>query len=222
MAISHVCLGCGLDLALVRPIRDVHYGLPLVICPRCDAACVRRRHPLQHSWRSFLRVRKSLCTMFWHIMVLSALLGFNIAAIAFAPRLAEMPLDEAINDYRSEVILCFVVVPIITGMWLTAGLRHCRRWFTFGLWMTLVGAIISLQVAAHFIGRWFNIEEYISDHPARLIAEWTAYMVMFGVMMIMALAGIPVGHMLHEAYARHRRHYWRKRLRKARARRRGG
>jgi hypothetical protein len=35
VAISHVCMGCGLDLARVRAAPDPHYGLPLVTCPRC-------------------------------------------------------------------------------------------------------------------------------------------------------------------------------------------
>ena len=117
MAIAHSCLGCGLDLARVRTIRDMHYGLPLVICPGCSTAAIRRRHPLQRLWRSFIRTEKSLWMMFWHIVVLMALMGINIGAIAFVSRLPERSRDDGFHDYRSEIILAMVVVPLVTGLW---------------------------------------------------------------------------------------------------------
>ncbi len=55
MAISHVCLSCGLDLARVRARLEPRYALPIVVCPDCGWAAVRRKPR-----RSFGRLPASL------------------------------------------------------------------------------------------------------------------------------------------------------------------
>lgn len=39
---SHLCIACGHDLTHLRAPPDPHYSLPVVVCPGCATACVRR------------------------------------------------------------------------------------------------------------------------------------------------------------------------------------
>ncbi|MDF1809030.1 MAG: hypothetical protein P1U42_04975 [Phycisphaerales bacterium] len=52
---SHICPTCLVELARIRAVPDPHYGLPVVVCPGCNAACVRTKHPDREFWRQYLR-----------------------------------------------------------------------------------------------------------------------------------------------------------------------
>ena len=72
MAISHVCLSCGLDLARVRALLEPHYALPVVVCPDCGWATVRRA---PQGGRSLYRLLVSLLTLISQLGLLAAGLG---------------------------------------------------------------------------------------------------------------------------------------------------
>ena len=55
VAKSHICPSCLTELARIRAVLDVHYGLPIVVCPSCSAATVRTRHPDIEFWRGVRR-----------------------------------------------------------------------------------------------------------------------------------------------------------------------
>ena len=215
MSIAHLCAQCGWDLGRVRAAREPHYGLWLVRCPRCHAACVRQTHPLWRHWRTFLRFKASLATFCGHAVVLLILTVINLLALSFSYRLRGWSASDAIEEYRAEIILSFVVVPILTGMWLTAGLRHCPRWKAWIGWTLFIGGLASLEIALDGVGRWFDVAHYISINP-NLAREWSWHLITLTIMMTIALAGLPVGWKLLNAFAGHRRHYWRRRRRRRR------
>ena len=78
MAIAHVCLGCGFDLARVRAGADPHYGLPLIICPQCTTATIRRKHPLQKGFRFCLRLDWTLFILVAQVLALLFMLGMTM------------------------------------------------------------------------------------------------------------------------------------------------
>jgi len=222
MAIAHVCIQCGWDLARVRPVRDPHYGLPLVICPQCHGTCVRRRHPIQQKWRAFLRLKTSLCAMFWHAVLLMLLLMFNVSTVVGLAEAAQGNRFSELLDERREVPVAFAVglavVLLITGTWLTAGLAHIRRWKVWMGWTVAVGLCSSIDIVEHLLGRWLGIDWLLASNP-ELTRVWLLRMGMLAIMTVIALAGIPLGHRLQSAYRRHRRYYWRKRRARIRRRR---
>jgi len=52
--IAHSCASCGLDLSRTPAPIDPHYALPIVICPGCRTAVIRREHPTM-AWSRWLR-----------------------------------------------------------------------------------------------------------------------------------------------------------------------
>jgi hypothetical protein len=161
-------------------------------------------------------LKASLIALFTHAFVLMVLAVLTFIALAFSLRLRGWTLAEAWEEYAAELILCFLVVPILTGMWLTAGLRHCTRWKIWIGWAMLIAALFSMEAVFHGIGRLLDISYYIHQNPARLKDEWFRNLGTLATMMMIAMAGMPVGWKLLNAYARHRRHYWRKRRRRRR------
>jgi hypothetical protein len=81
MSLAHVCLGCGFDLARQRPRNEPYYGLPLIVCPRCATASVRRKHPIAVRWRQVRRVDWALSILLVKLLCALAITiatGFTI------------------------------------------------------------------------------------------------------------------------------------------------
>jgi len=64
------------ELARVRAAPDPHYGLAVVVCPSCEHACVRTRHPDIQFWRNFRRLLQSLRSL-----VITVLLSIGLGAL---------------------------------------------------------------------------------------------------------------------------------------------
>src|SRR5262245_27090216 len=125
MAAAHVCMTCGLDLARVRVQRDPHYHLPLVICPQCRSASVRRRHPIISRFRQARRVALPFIVVAIQLPLIG-LFGFLnlMAAFALLMIALEVPRFHDPEEIRWLIVLTLIVLPIITGTWLTIGFHH--------------------------------------------------------------------------------------------------
>jgi hypothetical protein len=82
---SHICPSCLTELARIRAVPDPHYGLAVVVCPKCSLACVRTKHPDQAFWRSVRRGLRSGRLMVLTIMM-TALSAGALAGMSFAMR----------------------------------------------------------------------------------------------------------------------------------------
>jgi hypothetical protein len=211
MAIAHLCLECGWDLARIRAVCEPHYRIWLVRCPHCARACVRQRHPLWRGWRKFLRLKASLLAMLGQTFVLLILTAINLLALSFSHQLRGWSAADAWEEYRAQIILSFVVVPIVTGTWLTAGLRHCPRWKIWIGWTLFIALLLSVEYVMHGIGRAFNIPHYVSNNPRVVVRELIWNLGTLALMMTIALAGLPLGWKLLQSFSGNQRHYWRKR-----------
>ncbi len=174
MAISYVCLSCGLDLARVRARLEPYYALPIVVCPDCGRAAVRHR---PRAWRSFRRLMLSLTT-------LAAQLGLVVTGLAGLLAISEhmgdafsrlsfggIPRNEII--FRLSVCAAFAVA---LGAWLTAGFSHARRTTT---WLVFYGAGIALIAVGALIDRNSNGLGF--------------HFVVATLVMTVAVAGVPLG-----------------------------
>src|SRR5262249_31403891 len=148
MALAHICLGCGLDLARQHPRKEPHYGLPLVVCPRCATACVRRRHPIVVRWRQFRRVDWALSIlvvkMLWALATITAT-GFTMfGALMLMARWPQIE-HEFTSGWKSHLFAlgmaaawAFVILPCIIGAWITAGLGHLTRRQAWIGWLAIM------------------------------------------------------------------------------------
>lgn len=72
------------ELAKIRAIPDPHYALPIVVCPRCEHASVRTRHPDIQYWRDFRRLHSSLRNLIVRLALIvgSALLFWMLVMVS--------------------------------------------------------------------------------------------------------------------------------------------
>jgi len=202
MAISHVCISCGLDLARVRARLEPRYALPIVVCPDCGLTTVRRK---PRAWRSFRRLMLSLAT-------LAAQLGLVVTGLAGLLAVSEhmgdvfarwsfggIPSNEII--FRLSVCAAFAVA---LGAWLTAGFSHAR-WTT--TWLVFYGAGIALIAVSALIDRNSNGLGF--------------HFVVATLVMTVAIAGVPLGVLAGFTWRHVQRATWRWHRRRLRARRSG-
>lgn len=199
MAISHVCLSCGLDLARVRALLEPRYALPVVVCPDCGRAAVRRK-PRQ--LRSLQRLAVSLLTLIAQLGILAAGLGLLIAiSIEMGNVLADGTFGALPGN---EILLRFAVCAafaVALGTWLTAGFGHARRTTT---WLVFAGLGIVLVSLGSLIG----------GRPDQLVPRCLVVV----MVMTVATAGVPLGMLTRVGWRQFERSLWRVRRRRLRAR----
>lgn len=229
MAAAHVCMTCGLDLARLRVRRDQHYGLPLVICPSCATAAVRRKHPLLARYRQARRAGLALFVIAFQLGLVALFTFVNtFAAIAIALILLDVPdfRDEA--EIRWVTILSMAVFPPILGTWLTISFRHLKRWRVWLGWFVFMLVPIALFGWGLAASDEFVIAPDVFGHDGwrgwATIALSTAIFAVIGAaplagMMIVATPGMLIGRALLWVDARVRQALWRFRLRNARRQR---
>ncbi len=221
MAISHLCLSCGFDLARVRARPDPHYALPLVSCPDCGTAAVRRMHPSLRAWRTVVRLKTSLAVL---VFQLALLIGFASAVVAVCVLVGEEWVrgELAVSD-RLELIvaiLAFGVLPVLLGTWLTAGLSHVKRlraWLAFAI---LALVLISLDCVGEPVAR--HLLDGCGLSLQQTDFRWDRFgarLVLLAAIMTTAIAGIPPGMLVRAGYRQWRCRSWRARRRRLRARR---
>ncbi len=197
MAISHVCTSCGLDLARVRARLEPRYALPIVVCPDCGRAAVRRK---PRTWRSLRRLAMSLLT-------LAAQLGMAVGGLA-----GLLAVSEELGDViargsfgglpRGEIIFrlsVYATFAVALGAWLTVGFSHARRTTT---WLVFYGfGIVLIAFGSLMDGRWLAFRFVVAT-----------------VVMTVALAGVPLGVLAGFTWRQGERAMWRLHRRRLRAR----
>jgi hypothetical protein len=223
MAISHLCLSCGWDLARVRAQVEPRYALAILLCPRCGEAAVRQIHPAQRGWRTFLRLKTSLLALIFQLAALVAGLSVVIlVCVQVGDAWVRGALAAPKDDELIVAFLAFALLPILLGAWLTAGFSHTRRlgtWLVFSI--LALGALSVDCVAWQALQRLLDacgLSMTLADYRWDLLG---ARLAVLATLMIIATAGIPLGMLALAAHRRWRRNRWRARRRRFRARRTG-
>jgi hypothetical protein len=203
MAIAHVCIGCGSDLARLRPRREPHYGLNLVTCPGCGLASVRRRHPVWSGWRRGRRAGVSIVVLAARLIITLFLSALNVfAALGLLALYNDMQRGgSAPPGYAAFFVLMLGLLALVTGVWLTAGFEHIARWkvvIGWLAWMALILVVLSLHGP---LGRELDPRGWLDHAPSvtAWIAEGLQHVAMpatfaAGLMLLAALPGIFLGH----------------------------
>ena len=231
MAIAHVCLGCGADLARIRVIRDPHYRLPIVTCPGCGEACVRRLDPILQRWRAFQSLAEALCALMVQVLIVLLLAPATAGVVDVVPDLLPVVISGDLFDLLYGQSLAALVIgvtlPVLTGVWMTTGLGHWRPWLARAVWGLLIAALLSwdmLRLASETIGNELGIVSGIGAkaHLKLAFYDWILRVVVLFVFLMMTFAGSPLGAVLLKIHARRQSRRWSRRRARLRRRMRGG
>lgn len=215
MTIAHVCFGCAHDLAGVRAIRDPHYALPLVLCPGCGKAHVRQTHPFHARWIALLRIGTAVTALIFQSVVALTLICSTLAVVAGALALGYAAMiGEPTRQTMINLGVGLGTVSIVTGAWLTAGLSHISWWRAWLGWMLLVVLLVSLIAVVSLAALGGRVPDLVSWIVGTSVIT-AAACVPLGIIMVLALVGIPLGKMIltaHRGFVRGR-FRWRRRRR---------
>jgi hypothetical protein len=210
MAIAHVCMHCGRDLALLRPRPDPPDGLALVFCAGCGRAACRVVHPIWQQWRA---LRRGARAAGW--LLLKILIATVVALLTFTT------IDDLTPPFPRTRLGWFTVAAsaiaaaLANGVWVTAGLRNFTWRTAWAGWCcTLGGAglVIVMNDMAWKDGDW--------GRRTLVAIEAFEEAVALGFVLLASVAGIPLGRCLlavHSVVRRDRLRHRRRRRRTERA-----
>lgn len=186
MAISHVCMACGEDLAGIRPGPEPHYGLCVVACPECARPSVRGRDEVRDWWRAARMRVGAVLLLAAHAAVLGSL-GM-IASIG-----SLMVGTEAVRGRVPRpkdwvgIAMLLGIVPMVAGIWLGLTMPRRRVLMRTGVWvaasLTPLVVVVGFQGYQAIVHRWYD-SEWI--HP------WPHEMGAIGIRPYLAWAGLVV------------------------------
>lgn len=238
MAISHICLGCGADLAGERASPEPHYGLWIVACPRCGRVAARRWTRVLWQRRRARRVRAALVALGSRM----ALLLLATAAVLVGAWYMTATLDEVglgwedlggVVSGRIEwpaedwalrggpfVMGGWVLACLTAGAVLGAGLSHWRWWAAWGCWGALLLGLMWIKPA------WARVDVAFHEMTDPLGTHGEPRAAMWGRLAAAALAswlatglGVPLGRLIHRSHESAAARRWRRLLAKHRRRR---
>lgn len=240
---SHICLSCGRDLARVRALVEPHYGLPVVVCPDCGRAVVRRRAPIIVRWRQFRRLRRSVLGLAWRVGVLAAALGatvpviLNLASDLFRGGLrgpvgifkAMIGLDLAgrrvlVSWFESNQyeIVGVLAASLMVGVALRLALSHLGRGNALIVWIVLLTLCLSLDPFWEMIGAWvMGVEDKASVDLFPPVREWLLRLMIATLTVGVSAVGLPIGAAAERAMTDRRSFAWRRKYVRQHARRAG-
>ncbi|MCH8314900.1 MAG: hypothetical protein IIA64_02910 [Planctomycetes bacterium] len=231
MAIAHICLGCGADLARIHVIRDPHYRLPIVTCPGCGEVCVRRVDPILQRWRTFQPAAAALCILLVQVLIVLSLAPATALVIDVVPDILPVPISgnvfDLLYDQSIAAMVVGVTLPVLTGVWMTTGLGHWRPWLARAVWGLLIAGLLSwdvLRLASETIGNELGIVSGIGAgaHLKLAFYDWILRVLVLFVFLMMTFAGSPLGAVLLKIHAQRRNSRWSRRRARLRRRMRGG
>lgn len=166
MAISHVCMACGTELARRRARHDAALDLWLVTCPTCNTTVVRSSVRRRAARR---RIRRAVIATVVACVQVGLLLASIFASVALVlvstAELDAYGRDPALVEFvrmlrdREGVAIPIVVYLVVTGtavgVWLRAGLGHWRFWTAWLVWTALLLAVLSLPEVNRIVGRLY-------------------------------------------------------------------
>ncbi|MCH8822627.1 MAG: hypothetical protein IH984_03875 [Planctomycetes bacterium] len=214
MAISHICINCAKDLARQPAIFDPHYSLPLVICPDCNKASVRRPNYYSIKYKSLLRIITVFSTLLFQTLCIIALAGATVACVFLIGNVVFLMTDAELSRLSvTNVIIAVSLTSIATGAWLTAGFSHIPKlkvWIGWSVFLVMVTAIASI---IYFLSK-SNIDANFGSATILLVLANTLALIPILVMMILAMVGIPLGNFFLYLYQILARELWQWRKRR--------
>lgn len=218
VAISHICTGCGTDLARERAGPEPHYGLWIVECPGCGGVAVRRRHRQLANRRRARRWRTAIWSLAGRVLLLTlATVAVLIASSILAETLQRVglrwgdgfdiltgrtpwPGEDWEYTGASFVAIGWVLACVTAGAVLGAGLAHWRWWAAWGAWAGLLLMLVWIVPAwqhAHAAFSTFMDPTGAYGTPRNVL--WSRLAASALSAALLAGAGLPIGRLIHRS-----------------------
>jgi hypothetical protein len=222
MAIAHVCLGCGYDLARVRPQREPHYRLPLIACPRCGTHCVRVDHPILVRWRNAKRVLLSLAVLLAQAAMATGLAMLTPTVVVVTLRaLANLPIEWERRAIALTLIGASITgLGLLTGAWTRAAFAHLNQWWVWLSWLALMGLAGLVAIIVNPMDLYENRVGYLLANADVALAYVKTYVIVASmvllIIMLVAWLATPLGVLVLKRIDRGRAAAWRNALKRRR------
>lgn len=227
MPIAHVCHNCGIDLSHIRPVREPHYNLMIILCPDCGKGCVRINRPILRPLRIPWKILKAALILVGQALILFMLTSAaaqTVDQIARAIHYSSF-LEEFFEALWPYTTIQYLAMSFLVGIWLSAGLAHLSYWksrMIWGLFTTvfLVYGILSSDIMNIFdppqsMANRFSPWDQLGDSIIRFLLA----MIFLFLALILSLASVPLGKALVRGNQRRCNMRWCKRRSKLRRRR---
>ena len=215
MPLAYTCSVCGHDLSRLAAPLDAVYRWPIVVCPVCTKAVVRRSdgHRLisRRSFRATMAVRKLveaniLVCIFALVPVMTSFMlldnlggqGLKMSALITGLVTGDPALDYWKHDFGPVLFGAWVIAWFGTGAYLTVAARHSSRPRVILFWLIPVLALLFLLELEHSIGlheRWVRDAKVGAFPPLRELVPSEARdseQVLLAAIIVLPL-GIPLG-----------------------------
>lgn len=233
MRISHACAGCGSDLTYLRAAPDPHYHLPIVVCPSCDLAVVRRKPEMSRIAKRYRRGRSSWWALSNRVSLLvisllvtvsatealaiDALDRWNGVTKGWAPSFGEEGF--VFRDPLHDRALIVAGIGFWVGSWLVGTLPHWNPWKAVGAFGALAALFVTALAGAGAALSSFAISKGLPwPDSVPTAPELLVHLGAIGVCMLVAAGlGLPAGMLLRKSFDKRTSRRMRKALLKARS-----
>lgn len=221
MRIAHTCACCGLDLSRERAPADPIYGLPIVVCPRCAQAVVRRRHPVQARSRQISANIQSIMGLAVRVAGSLGLAGAIIGLSVLVEDAHFRAMRRDISPLLDEMFIVggclWLAVAGAIGVWLGAMFAHWRALPLVAAWLAGLFVLVAIPGLAGVI------EDLVEDRargsvwealvgPGGWIRESQRVLLLLGASVVPLFVGYPWGRLIERSAGRvRRRRMWRRR-----------
>lgn len=217
MLISHICQRCGYDLNRQCAQPDPYYNLPLVTCPRCENSVVRITHPFKSRWRAYIRLNVTVQRIVTRLMlsiILTVFMSFMCILISYNP--LNFPIDaHHKNDLYTLLIVASILLPLLTGLCLTASYNHWHKstlWLTFFVLQIFILSVDTLILP--MIGITFNKMGMPLENIPLNLHMLSMRLLILSAFMITATIGILPGKLALKFHQRFCQFRWRAKYRR--------
>ncbi len=150
MTISHTCPSCCRELGHIRGVADAHYGLGVIVCPGCEKAVVRTRHPDLLFWKRVRVVRKSLQRLALGLVFAGLSTGATIGmAFWMMPEITDRNGRYQMPDIASPEIPFQIGIAILIttmcGCIARTVYAHLRFPLVLGMFLVLIGVFLNID-----------------------------------------------------------------------------
>ncbi|MCC6320729.1 MAG: hypothetical protein IT438_04750 [Phycisphaerales bacterium] len=173
MPIAHACASCGHDLTRIPAPLDAHYALPIVVCPLCSAAVVRRADGAR-AVRRGVRRRLHATRRFAESVILLLIFSAGFMGLCWGLQSGleshRLPFFEAMqglftagpesrawqwrNDVGIVVFVIWAIMGLASGAYLGSAARHSSRLRVLALWCVPAAIALAMPVV---IMVWFEV-----------------------------------------------------------------